>query len=237
MIGRNDGAMAPLHPAKQKALVRELFREHRVVTTVQLHRAGLLRAADLMDLPRVDLDVRTQAHQATSLTGLTFVAADERWLRQPPRELLHYALLAEARKETKHGTDRKGMQWEYLDLKGRSGAGTWPDAQLRSPEGRDHDVSVEVDTGYPPARCEQKIRAAAEAGYGRIFWATSVHGRVEKVAARLEKWHRSGELGHVRSALVFYVNVHTQDRDPYVKRPRVHKPLFRWVGLTDPSNQ
>lgn len=210
-----------MHPAKQKAQVRHFFAHHRVATTVQLERYRLLRGADMLDLPRVDLHVRTQAHQASSRTLLTFVAASEKWLHQGPRDLLHHALLAEAHILLRPLDVTRGMQWEYLDLKGRSGV--WPDAQLLSSQGREADASVEVDTGYSPDICDRKILGAAADGYGTLIWATSVHGRVAKVADRMRYLQRAGQLGTVRNAVAIYVNVHTNDRNPYLPRLRLNK--------------
>ncbi|MVN88757.1 hypothetical protein GO986_18625 [Deinococcus sp. HMF7620] len=212
--------MPALHPAKQKAQVRQLFAEHRVLTTVALERRGLLQAAEWLDLPRIDLHVRTQAHQASSIKPLTFVSADERWLVQPPRDILHHALLAEGAHQLRGVIAAHELQWQYLDLKGRSGF--WPDAQLVSPKGREHDASVEVDTGYSPKRCDAKLVAAAAGGYRSLIWLTSVHGRVTKIHARARQLHAAGKLGEVTKVYVGYINVHTPG-SPYQPRPRLHK--------------
>lgn len=208
-----------MHPAKQKAQLRKVFETHRVVTTVSLERRGLLQAAEWLDYPRLDLDVRPQAHQASSLTTMTFVARDEEWLRQAPRDVLHHAFLAEGAFRLAKHMEATQMRFEYLDLKGRSGV--WPDAQLVSPRGREHDASVEVDTGYPPKRCDAKLIAAAEGGFGTIVWLTSVHGRVKKIDARIKQLQAAGELGRVKQASVAYVDVHRTR--PYAPRRRLHK--------------
>ncbi|WP_143341881.1 hypothetical protein [Deinococcus indicus] len=207
------------------------------MTTVQLERLELMRAADTLRLPRVDLDVRTQSDQASSLTGVTFVAADERWLRQPPRELLHHSLLAEThvRLIGESALPVPHPSFEYLDLRGRSGV--WPDAQFRLPAGGGHDWSVEVDTGYSPKRRDQKLIAAAQDGYGTLVWATSVHGRVEKVARRIRELHRARELRQVQQAIVLYVNVHTADRDPYAPRRRLNKSSLIHIDLAGSADE
>lgn len=208
-----------MHPAKQKAQLRKVFETHRVVTTVSLERRGLLQAAEWLDYPRLDLDVRPQAHQASSLTTMTFVARDEKWLRQAPRDVLHHAFLAEGAFRLEPYLEETQMRFEYLDLKGRSGH--WPDAQLISPRGREHDASVEVDTGYPPKRCDAKLIAAAAGGYRTIVWLTSVHGRVAKIDARVKQLQAAGELGGVKQAAVAYVDIHRTR--PYAPRRRLFK--------------
>lgn len=208
-----------MHPAKQKAQLRKAFATHRVITAVSLERQGLLKAAEWLDYPRIDLDVRPQAHQASSLTTMTFVAQDERWLRQSPRDVLHHAFLAEGAFRISDYMVREGLRFEYLDLKGRSGV--WPDAQLVSPLGRSKDTSVEVDTGYSPKRCDAKLMGAVEGGFGSILWLTSVHGRVKKIDARIQQLHAAGKLGQVTWAAVIHVDVHRTC--PYVPRRRLHK--------------
>lgn len=213
-----------MHPAARKAELRRLLGNHPVMTTVSLARLGLAQAADWLDYPRIELDVRTQAHQASSLTTLTFVSREEQHLRQAPRDLLHQAFLAEGALRLSDHMDAQALQFAYLTLKGRQGM--WPDAELRSPQGRAHDVAVEVDTGYSPERVDAKLIGFAAAGYRHLIWLTSVHGRVEKVDSRVYALHAQGKLTGVEQVRAMYVDVH-RSGDPYAPRPRLNKVSCR----------
>lgn len=209
-----------MHPAVRKAKLRRLLTEHPVMTSVSLARLGLEQAAGWMDYPRIDLDVRTQSHQASSITTLTFVSREEQRLTQAPRDLLHQALLAEGALRLADDINAQALQFTYLTLKGRQGM--WPDAELRSPHGRAQDVAVEVDTGYNPERVDAKLIGFAAAGYQRLIWLTSVHGRVEKLDSRVYALHAQGKLTGLKQARTMYVDVH-RPGDPYAPRPRLNK--------------
>ncbi|MCD0155877.1 MULTISPECIES: hypothetical protein [unclassified Deinococcus] len=212
------------HSATLRAQVRELFRVHRVVTSAQLERRGLLRAADSLDLPRVTLEVRTQATQPTSQRELTFVAAEERWLEdQSSRNLLHHALLAETA-ERLAPLVPAAPTWKYLDLGDRL-SGVRPDAELWwSDQPRDQDYAVEADAGYGRERREQKLTGAATLGYRHLVWSTSIQGRVATIVQEAATLAEQGQLPGLAGVSAVYVNVHSTGR-PYDLSRRNHKSL------------
>lgn len=213
------------HSATLRAQVRALFRTHRVLTTAQLERRGLLRAADSLDLPRVTLEVRTQVTQPTSQRELTFVATEERWLTQASRDLLHHALLAEtAERIAPLVPEAPTWNWKYLDLRDRL-SGVRPDAELWwSGQPRDQDYAVEADAGYARERREQKLTGAATLGYRHLVWATSIQGRVASIVQEAAALAEQGQLRGLAGVTAVYVNVHSTGR-PYDLSRRNHKSL------------
>lgn len=215
--------MSRPHPATLKAELRRFLGQHPVVTTMQLERWGWAQAADWLDLPRLSLDVRTQVTQPSSQVELTFVAHTEAALLDPPHVLLHSALLAETwavLNATQAAFPGEGFR--YVSLRGR-GQGRLPDAEIQLFENEPGlDSAVEVDTGYPPRRCHEKLHSYALQGFSSLVWATTVHGRVTSMARQIETLQRLGQLPGVREYLVLYVNV-SRPGDPYRPRPRGHK--------------
>ncbi|WP_412030478.1 hypothetical protein [Deinococcus yunweiensis] len=215
--------MSGTHPATAKAALREHLRRHPVVTEVQLARRGWTQAAAWLDLPYVTLDVRTQVTQPTSQTPVTFVSAEERSLEVPPRELLHAACLAETatRLEGLRPEWRDG-EYAYVTCGGRM-QGVRPDAEvIVDVASRTSDIAVEVDTGYGHGVRTRKYTAFAGQGYGEVVWATTIHGRVQAVAAEVREWHGLGHMPGIRRVTVCYVDVHRRG-DPYAPRRRLHK--------------
>jgi len=210
------------HPNRKKAELRLLLAVDQVVTTAQLERWGLLNAATWLDLPRVTRTCRTRVTQSESDLDLTFVALEPAVLAQAPRELMHLCGLAEARRGR---VLLPGERWQHVHLKGRRKAHQ-PDAeivQLLDPARRS-DWSVELDTGYAVGRIAQKMEAACEAGYTRILWATTIHGRTRSVLDQATRLQRQGHLPDLVRIETQFVNFWSSG-DPYLDRPRCHKPV------------
>ncbi|PNY82745.1 hypothetical protein [Deinococcus koreensis] len=214
-----------LHPATQRAQLQFLFREVPVVTTVQLHRLGLLRAAGSLTLPERTRDCVTRVTQQRSVTRLSFVALKASTLQRPAQVLQHLAGVAEARLQL--GELAPGERFSLIATRGRP-SGNQPDAELLlgGPSGY-QDQALEFDAGYPKLRVDEKLRAFAEQGYTGILWATSVHGRVETLFQRMRDLRAAGELPGVERCQVTFVDFWTAHRDPYGHRPRCHKPFVR----------
>lgn len=207
------------HPATRKADLRRLLRDVGVATTVQLERRNLLEAADWLDLPRVTYTCRTRVTQ-DSAVGLTFMALEEADLDRSARDLMHQAGLAEARWRT---ALEEGEVWQPVTLRGRQRMHL-PDAEIIWP-GPDHtrDTAVEFDAGYTGERITAKLQAAAQQGYTRILWATSVHARTRSVMRRARILHHQGRLPGVQRVRTLFVDFWSEG-DPYRERPRCHKP-------------
>jgi len=217
--------MQAAHPNTLKAQVRALLAVDRVVTTAQLQRWGLLRAAEQLELPTTELTCRTRVTHSDSVIDLTFVALLDAHLDLAPRELMHLCGLAEARRGRVLAA---GEHWQHVSLKGRA-KGNYPDAEIVRPADleRRTDWAVEFDAGYAPARIAEKLEAAAAAGYTRILWATSIHDRTRTVTALAARLHRQGRLPGIESIETRYVNFWTP-KDPYINRPRCHKQMVEY---------
>ncbi|WP_216322900.1 hypothetical protein [Deinococcus aestuarii] len=223
------------HPATQKARLRTVLAVDRTLTTVQLERRGLLRAATWLGLPQVTLTCRTRTTQPHSDTDLSFVALDARWLSRPPRDLMHDAGLGEVRHriEQKNAMPPRAV-WQHVTLAGRQRAHL-PDAEILNPHPRlRRDWSVEFDAGYAPTRVEQKLEAAAQAGYNVIIWATSVHTRTASVSKQAKKLHDWDRLPGVDGVVVVFVDFWSA-RDPYEDRPRCKKNMIKSTWFTKPA--
>lgn len=215
--------MPPLHPATQKAQLRSLLTTDLVVTSAQLQRWGLLRAAEWLALPRVTHTCRTRITQSDSDTDLTFVALDSEHLTRSPRDLMHLCGLAEARR---HHQVAPGEVWQHVSLKGRT-RGHQPDAEIvqHLDLARRSDWAVEFDTGYATARIAKKLEAAAQAGYTRLLWATTIHRRVQTVMRQATELQRQGRLPEVVWIETRFVNLWSPE-NPYGPRPRCHKAFI-----------
>lgn len=73
-------------------------------------------------------------------------------------------------------------------------------------------------------RVEQKLEAAARAGYVVILWATSIHARTHTVTEQARELGALGLLPGVRSVITLFVDFWSPD-DPYTNRPRCHKKM------------
>lgn len=208
------------HPARQKALLRQMLAVDRVVTTAQLQRHGLLGVADRLELPQVTYACRTRINQPTSEVNLTFVAWASDVLSGTPSELMHLAGLAEARQRL--GPLASGSEWRHISLAGNLRT-QLPDAEIvHSLPGL--DGAVEFDAGYDTKKRVQKLKSFVRNGYTRLYWMTTIHGRVSKVMHEMQQLEKQGLLPHVLDAEVVFVNFWSV-RDPYVNRPRCHKPF------------
>ncbi|MBB6016918.1 hypothetical protein ACFP9V_03985 [Deinococcus radiopugnans] len=214
--------MQRLHPNRRKAQLRRTLADDLVLTTVQLERRGLLRAADGLALPRVTYTCRTRVNDAGSDLELTFIGKDTASLRAAPRELMHLAGLAEARSRL---TLTPGEQWRHVSLSGRTRE-QHPDAEIVQTLDLTHasDAAVEFDAGYDLKRVERKLCAFAEHGYSRLLWATTIHSRVRAVINLAQRLQAGGKLPHVTRVETYYVNF-WRTRNPYDGRPRCHKPF------------
>lgn len=210
------------HPATQKAELRALLAVDSVVTAAQLQRWGLAQAAQWLELPRVTLTCRTRVTQSESTTDLTFVARSADQLARAPRELMHLSGLAETRRGR---VLEPGQVWQHVNLKGRAKIHQ-PDAEIVQllDVARRSDWSVELDTGYSPQRIAQKLEAATTAGYSRILWATTVHRRTQTVLDQASWLQRKGKLPDLTQIETQFVDFWSAN-DPYVNRPRCHKPM------------
>lgn len=210
-----------VHPARLKAQLRAMLAIDRTLTTVQLERRGLLKATEWLDLPQICRTCRTRTTQSHSTVDLTFVALNPRTLARSARDLMHDAGLAEARHRVHHGLHPNAI-WQHVDVAGRKRTHL-PDAEVLNLHSRRlQDFAVEFDAGYAPARVEQKLKAAAEAGYSLIIWATSIHARTSTVAAQARKLHGLGQLLGVDDVVTLFVDFWTLG-DPYARRTRCYK--------------
>lgn len=216
--------MSGEHPATQKAKLRATLAIDRTLTTVQLERRGLLRAARWLGLPEVTRTCRTRTTQPHSDTNLTFVALDARWLSRPSRDLMHDAGLGEARHRVLPDGIPPQAVWQHVTLAGRQRVHL-PDAEMliAHPQQR-RDWAVEFDAGYSPQRIEQKLEAAACAGYRWMIWATSVHDRTLRVREQADDLHYRGRLPGLAGLTTVFVNFWSP-QDPYVRRRRCFKQM------------
>jgi hypothetical protein len=203
---------------EQCALVQQVLAANRVVTVEQLMRWQLLEAASALQLPCVERTVRTQVTQEMVRT-LQFVSSHVSWLERSDRELKHWAALGEVWwtwSPTTYGAGR----WTVLDGRGRMGR-RMPDARVRKV--MLEPCAVEIDCGYSTAQIERKLLGFGAAGYRRLVWATTVHGRVRRVATLIDALWRAGDLEDLLMYHVQYCNFWSST-DPYNNRPRCHKP-------------
>lgn len=213
--------MTSLHPAQRKALLRQTLTTDRVLTTAQLSRRGLLEAAGWMDLPSVTRTCRTRVTQSESDTDLTFVALSPEDLEHPSRDLMHLVGLAEARHRLPLA---RGEVWLHVSLQGRVKRHQ-ADAEILQTldPSRRSDWAVEYDAGYSRKRVADKLVAADEGGYIKVYWATSIHARTRTVMEMAQQLQRAGKLPHLRQVETRFVDFWSL-REPYVGRPRCHKP-------------
>ncbi|MGY2897040.1 hypothetical protein [Deinococcus sp. UYEF24] len=210
-----------------------MLRVDRVLTTVQLERRGLIRAADWLGLPRVTYTCRTRVTQSDSGVDLTFVAEDEVWLQNSPRDLMHWAGLGEARSQLgRVRLDLSAHRWQHVDLGGRLRS-SLPDAELLGPAGqRNWDGAAEFDAGYSPVKVAVKLEAAAVAGYRLLIWASSIHSRTITIPEQARELHRLGLLPGLAGVIVLFVDFWSPG-SPYDDRSRCHKPMHAVVRFTD----
>lgn len=212
------------HPAAKKARLRAVLREIPVVTTAQLYRMELLPAAEWLNLPQRTRACVTRVTQQGSVHELTFVASDPAVLAQPAQRLMHLAGIGEAR--LRMGELLPGERFQVVNSTGRSG-GPAPDAELLLGEpGCYTDQAVEFDAGYDWARVEQKLRGFADQGYVGVLWATSVHGRLARLDARISELRDGGHLPGLQHLEAGFVDFWTWNRDPYAPRPRLNKVSY-----------
>ncbi|GAA5514946.1 hypothetical protein Dcar01_03710 [Deinococcus carri] len=213
--------MTSLHPAQRKALLRHTLAIDRVLTTAQLTRRGLLETAEWLELPRVTRTCRTRVTQSESDTDLTFVALRAEDLDCPSRDLMHLAGLAEARHRI---TLAEGEVWRHVSLQGRVKRHQAHAEILQTLDpSRRSDWAVEYDAGYSWGRITDKLVAADEGGYLKVYWATSIHARTLTVMTLAQQLQQAGRLPHLTQVETRFVDFWTP-REPYVGRPRCHKP-------------
>lgn len=214
----SEGMSSVGHPARLKARLRKLFSVDRVITSVQLTRSGLLETAQRLDLPHITYTVRTRSTQASSAVDLTFYAGNADWLSAPPRDLMHWAILAEGRSLL--GCMHE-QEYRYVDLGGRDKANL-PDAEVLEFDGSP-DWAVEADAGYPRERVTQKIEMASRAGYGRLIWFTTVRERTKTLTQLFDEEFPAGLPGTLKGIDIYFTDIWSPN--PYARRPRCHKPL------------
>lgn len=210
-------------PAARRALVKRALRDCRVLTRQQLAWRGLADASRALGLASVQRTCRTRTTQEHSAVTLEFVAADDRWLQRSPRDLMHWAGLAELWFATGW---REGGLWRLIDASGRHGS-VLPDAEVlwRADAGVDKvDMAVEVDAGYTRSVIERKVQGLYDQGYRGVMWGTTVHARVRTLTRLVDQMTDDGRLPWLRRLHVRYVNMWSV-HDPYVHRPRCHKLL------------
>lgn len=207
------------HPATLKIQLRTLLQLDRAVTTVQLRRWGLLEAATWLGLPQVTYTLRTRTTQRASATDLTFVCADAKIAAKAPRDLMHYAGLAEVR----HRYNLGGLRWRHIDERRVTYKA---DAEILGPPGDlSNDAAVEFDAGYPARVVANKLEACAAERYAGLIWATSSLGRVRHIHQQITALQEPNSL---RWAQVIYVNF-WDDGDPYRLSARNHKAaMLNW---------
>lgn len=138
--------MTSVHPATAKAQLRATLSIDRVLTTVQLERRGLLKAAEWLGLPQACRTCRTRTTQSHSDTDLTFVSLHHNVLTRPARDLMHDAGLAEARHRVRKALKPEEV-WQHIDIAGRQRTHL-PDAEILDPDrDRRRDFAVEFDAG------------------------------------------------------------------------------------------
>lgn len=212
------------HWATRRAQLRAALAIDGVLTNAQLTRRGWLKEADALALPRVTFTCRVRVTDSESGRDLTFVALEPEKLQQAPRELMHLAGLGEARARL---TLAEGEVWRHLTARGAGGLGLaqqWPDAEIVQSldASRRSDWAVEFDAGYSRRRIREKVIAAGEAGFTRLYWATSIHARTRSVLREIIMLQAQGKLPQVVRAETRYVNFWSV-REPYEGRPRCHK--------------
>lgn len=220
MTYRTSGAAWP--PATKRAKVQRLLAVDQVVTLAQLQRWGVSEVVRWQALPVVTRTCRTRVNQSDSDVDLAFVAWDAAVLDQAPRDLMHLAALAETRSRKRL---QPGEEWRHVSVAGRS-RGHLPDVeilQMLDPTRRS-DWAVEFDAGYPWSRVRAKLTAAAADGYTRLCWATSVHGRVQRVMDLATRLQQEGHLPGVVMVETCWVDFWSEE-NRYVSRPRCHKPM------------
>ncbi|QLG10695.1 hypothetical protein HLB42_07870 [Deinococcus sp. D7000] len=205
----------PVHPATQKARLRQLLRVDRAVTTVQLERLGLMQAATWLGLKPEWRTCRPRVTQSHYMVDLGFVSLND-LSGQSTSTLMHWAGLAEQRAAL--GISLKDpFDWHHVDARGVTRRHL-PDAALRFCD-RSDEIAVEFDAGYGWGVIEAKLRGASRAGYAAVVWGSTVRARPAKVAALARKMHAAGELPGLRSVVIHYVNFWSPTL-PY--RPRRH---------------
>lgn len=150
------------------------------------------------------------------------MALEDTWLNPgiPGQGLMHWAGLAELLLLEEV---RPGGRAELVLNPGR-GAGRKPDMLIWMPGDGRADTAVEFDAGYPNKVVRQKLIAAASAGYRRMLWGCTVHGRLGKIAWLADRMAALGQLAGLRELDLRFTDVWTPG-NPYINRPRCHKPM------------
>lgn len=209
------------HPATAKAEVRAMLAIDRVLTTAQLERRGLLAAAGWLGLPTRTYSQRVCSTQWRSEKVLTFVCRDEDIAARPPRELMHYAGVAEVRVRQRLSAAYPAHRWRHVDDRRH---GEIPDAEALHLEDPRKDVAIEFDAGYSTLRVKKKVVAFDES-YAGVYWGTSCLGRVRNVH-KVISGHTSKQLAHLDIAVVCYVDFWTPGPEAYVLSARNRKPQY-----------
>lgn len=228
-----------MHVNAQKAQLRKLLADGRVVTLAQVHRWGLSRAAELMNPAQVMLSVRVRSNDRSSLRDVTFMAQYPSTLSKPTRDLTHRAALSEL--EQLMLSDFGGRVVLRPPL-GTRGDHRRPDASLVV--AGDHTgagggvAAVEVDLGYDHKRLKSKAIAVGtdpKKHYQSYILASTIHDRTSTVTKMIETSHQSGvHFGSLNAFVVRWVDFWSF-HDPYVDRPRCHKINERVIHLNSPS--
>ncbi|GAA5504306.1 hypothetical protein Dxin01_04076 [Deinococcus xinjiangensis] len=206
-----------MHSNRQKRLVRALLADGEVATTAQLERLGILRGAELLNLPTRTLSMNTNGKG--SLRSLTFVALKSETLDRPTRDLGHQAARFELRRY------RRDMDWADVRRTNHTGGAkhAFPDWLLFDGVSGRFLFSVEVDVGYPRETIRKKLIGADEEwGTPGYLYATTIHSRVAWFRDVVAELHAKGLVPHLKRAEGVYVNFWAVG-DPYTGRPYCQK--------------
>lgn len=224
------GEMAAVLTVRAQArAIREALAVDVALTTVQLERRGWLAGLDGAGVVVRDLAVRVKAAHPGGERALTFVTLTARPIDD--RALVHYAMLGEMRCLLPQLRPRvpdapvgEGWAWRVVTDR-REGAQVDAEVRCGGAARAVEDWAVEMDTGYPVRRVEEKLRRIGQE-YRRLLWPMSVAGRMERVRDIIRTEDDAGRLGLLEQVVIRHVDI-SSDGNPYARFPvnRNHKPV------------
>lgn len=199
-----------------------------VVSAPQLARREWLPSVTRSRWARATYTVNTRSKQQHSVSTLEWYAPNGQTLNAEVAVLLHNSCLTELlllEAVELHGAVVRPVTG---GLKGMA----WPDAEALWRDRSQLDTAIEIDVGYDLATSRRKLISFCVQGYTSVIWGTTVHQRVRTWGDEITRMVAAGQLDQLQKLQVVFVDVWS-DNDPYVNRPRCHKPMWRTLTFAD----
>lgn len=208
--------------------VRSALETGQIVSSAQLARRGWLRHVERAGLAPLTSTVRTRSKQPDSLVTLDWYSLADLDPLTLPSVLVHQSCITELLLLDDAWRQGGVVRLVTGGLRGKA----WPDAEILWRDREQPDAAIEVDTGYTRSIKERKLRSYVAQGVASVVWAVTVHQQVQTWSDSVAGLVAAGQLDGLQRFRCLFTDIWSP-RDPYVRRPRCHKPMWRqleWEG-------